>query len=372
MNGKIPSEGGLSSMDYASVLIDSMMDMVRVIGTDGKVVMMNDAMSSAFGDGVGKTCYCAVGCSEKCEDCMLEKLRDGEGPLTRQRVIGERNFSVKASPLYGSSGEFLGAVEVFRDNTDEVRMRENLLRTNTRLLDDLSMARRLPAAMFRKRFSPMGDFRFTMAFNPCEAVGGDACDLIPLKDGRALLYVADVSGHGVRAAMLTVFLRQEIIMLARQTDRIELHAVLEDIRRSFLEINPHEWTYITIFMAILDTDTGELECVNAGHSVSPVISGEGGAREIFLPGSPVCSWTDHAGGKTGRYTLGSGERLLMYTDGLLNVDREDPEGRIMSSFSAEPFSAPEFIKYFRKLHGEHAEDDLLMFICERTRKDCDV
>lgn len=354
-----------TTVDFAPVLIDSMMDMVRVIRADGSVVMINEAMKKQFGDNVGTECFSAIGCAEKCHDCMMERLKNGEGSITRERTINGRSFSIKASPLFGEDKSFMGAIEVFRDMTDEVALRERLIKANAKLMDDLSTARGLQRSMFRKRFPEAGEYSFHMGFYPCEAVGGDACDCIPLKDNKMLMYVADVSGHGVRAAMLTVYLKQEIIMLAKRTGRPDIKEMLESIRSSFAELNAGEYTYITIFMALIDLATGEITCVNAGHSVSPLIKSRDGVGEIFLPGSPICSWSDHAGGKEGRYRLEKGGRLLLYTDGMLDIDRNDSESKIIARFGEEPFSSANFIKYFKELHSLNPSDDLLMFICER-------
>lgn len=354
-----------TALDYAPMLIDSMMDMVRVVRADGKVVIVNQAMKEQFGNGEGSVCYASLGCEHKCENCMMERLKKGESGVTCERTIKGRNFSLKSSPIYNENGQFMGSVEVFRDITDEVALRERLIRANNKLMADLSVVRGLQRNMFNKRFPSVGSLRFSMGFYPCEAVGGDACDCIPLSDGRVLLYVADVSGHGVRAAMLTVYLRQEMIMLARNTDCKDLKGMLESLRLSFSELNAGENTYITMFLAVVDTVSGEMRCVNAGHSVSPILKYHGGIAEIFIPGSPICSWSDHAGGKEGVFKLDSGDRLLLYTDGMLDVNRTNPEEQIITAFNKEPFSASAFIKEFRAHHAKNPVDDLLMFICQR-------
>ena len=356
-----------TTVDYAPVLIDSMMDMVRVVRADGSVAIVNDAMRKYFGEVSGSACYESIGCEKKCPDCMMERLKNGEKVVTRERSINGRSFSLKSSPMFDKDNNFIGAVEVFRDITDEVALRNRLIKVNNKLLDDLSMVRLMQRSIFRKRFPNIGNFRFSMGFYPCEAVGGDACDCIPLEDGKVLMYVADVSGHGVRAAMLTVFLRQEIIMLARRTGTIDLKEMLSCIKASFKDLNVGENTYITIFMAILDTATGEMRCINAGHSVAPLIKHGGEVHEIFLPGPPICAWSEHAGGKESTYKLEENDRLLMYTDGMLDIDRKDPETRIIKMLNKEPFFASEFIQEFRKLHAKNPVDDLLMFICQRVK-----
>ena len=130
-----------TALDYAPMLIDSMMDMVRVVRADGKVVIVNQAMKEQFGNGEGSVCYASLGCEHKCENCMMERLKKGESGVTCERTIKGRNFSLKSSPIYNENGQFMGSVEVFRDITDEVALRERLIRANNKLMADLSVVR---------------------------------------------------------------------------------------------------------------------------------------------------------------------------------------------------------------------------------------
>ncbi len=353
--------------EFMPVLLDSMTDMVMIVRTDLSVAKENGAMKRRFGDGVGKRCYRALGCAKRCDGCAAEAIIEGRGSVVRQTSIGGSSYSVSVSPLRDESGFLMGYLEVLRDVTGDIRARDELVRANNKLREDLSMARALQRSMFRKRFPAVGEYTFSMGFYPCEAVGGDACDCMQLKDGRLLFYVADVSGHGVRAAMLTIFLKQEMIMLARQTEHIELKQMLREVRESFMELDAGEWTYITLFAALIDPGSGELLYINAGHSVAPIIKTRDGVRELYMPGAPVCSWSDEPGSEVGVFAMDRGDRLMLFTDGMTDIGEKSSEELLRYRFGEDPFDADAFIKRLKDLHKQNPNDDLLIMICERLQ-----
>ena len=357
----------LREEQHISALLNSMMDLVRVVRPDGSVILQNRAMTDRFGYMVGKPCYQALGCTKECEECVRNHFRSGEKEYNEERTINGRSYSMKASPLFDADGTFQGAIEVFRDITEEVKLRDNLIKANAKMREDLSMARGLQRSMFRKTFPDRAGYRFSVGFYPCEDIGGDACDCIQLKDGRILFYVADVSGHGVRAAMLTVFLKQEISMLTKQETLKDIEHIFHEIYSGYMELNAGEWTYITLFMAIINPDTGEVACMNAGHSVAPLIKTRQDVREIYLPGSPICRWTQQPGGRQAHMTLHCGDRMLLFTDGVVDLAADNPFSYIKNEFAREPFCAQDFIQKMKKARRQTPSDDLLMLICERVR-----
>ena len=147
---------------------------------------------------------------------------------------------------------------------------------------------------------------------PCLQVGGDYYDLLALEPGRIGLAVADVSGKGVGAALLMASLRAWLrAELHHGTDLAALAANLNDFVHESSDIH----TFITFFYGELDKETGGLRFVNAGHNPPLVLSRGGLARDLqagglslgMLPGRPY---------EVGTATLGPGEILVLYTDGI--------------------------------------------------------
>ena len=355
----------LNDLNDLSVLINSLEDLVRVVRPDHSVALVNDAMREALGCDFTVPCYATLGHDAPCQPCLMRMASVGRKYFVGEREINGSYYSIKASPLYGANGNFLGCIEVYRDMTTEVRLRSRLLRTNSKMKQDLLMAQQLQKAMFRMDLQEVEGYRFSLGFYPCDAVGGDACDRIALPDGRVLFYVADVSGHGVRAAMLTVFIRQEILMQVK--GGIDFKDIPAKIRESFMELNADEETYITMFMVLLDPKTGECEYINVGHSVSPYVLNGGELKELVVPGVPLCRWAENAGSEVGRVTLQKGDRIAIFTDGVMErCERIDSEKFFCDNFVRRSFDAAEFIQEVKTIHVKKRADDILLMICERT------
>ena len=166
-------------------------------------------------------------------------------------------------------------------------------------------------------------------------VGGDAIDCLRMPDGRVLCYVADVSGHGVHAAMLTVFVQQEVSFLSREPG-ITLPVLAEKLTQSFLELNTDESAYITAFFVILDGEKETITYMNAGHSAVPYLYQKGEMTELFLPGTPICRWDDKPGGELSQASFTSGDRLIPVSYTHLDVyKRQDLHQGEMEAFLEE-------------------------------------
>ena len=154
---------------------------------------------------------------------------------------------------------------------------------------------------------------------PSKSIGGDYYDCIPLRDGRYALIVADVTGKGIPAALLVSSLH------AYLSAYLEGEQLLSDLvarlnKVLFRASTPDK--FVTAFIALLDPATGELECVNAGHNPSYVLGVDKSIRELRFGGLPLASFDLDIPYTSERATLGKGERLLLYTDGVTEAENE--------------------------------------------------
>lgn len=351
----------IKDIDQIYLVIDSMTDLVRVVNEDGIVLLANKAMIEAVGGCVGKKCFRCLSLTERCADCLSIRASLGEHSLETERHIGERIYSVKAEPVYDANGEYVGVVEVFRDSTDMVRLRTQIMASNDKMMRDMQMARAMQNTILRTALPDINGYRLSMRFHPCNHVGGDMFEAARMADGRTLMCISDVSGHGVQAAMLTVFLHSEVASAARHTASIaELAQILTD---AFGELGLGSEVYITAFLTALDAQTGELECMNMGHSVPPLLADEHGVREIRQAGLPICSWSAFAKREIRKEIISKGGRIMLYTDGLF--DTQEALRDIENKFGKRDFDADVFLDEYEK-QAEGCKDDVLMAIIERV------
>lgn len=136
---------------------------------------------------------------------------------------------------------------------------------NRRVSRDLELAGAIQRSLFSNIPHFSRRFEVRIAYRACMDVGGDAFDIVSLPDGKHCVYVADVSGHGVAAAMISSLLKatasEMIRRYADQGPAAICNALNMVIRRSIG--NPAY--FATMFMALHDPERLEWRCMNCGH-----------------------------------------------------------------------------------------------------------
>jgi hypothetical protein len=153
---------------------------------------------------------------------------------------------------------------------------------------------------------------WALSFLPCHGVGGDYVDVIRRGDGSVLLAIADVSGKGMQAALVTAAIHAVFHTLAR-TDA-SLADVASAANRHLRTFLP-EGGFATLAAVQLDPASGVGECVNCGHP--PVLAAGGPASIRLISGGdhlPLGLADDSL--TTEPFQLAPGECLVLHTDGL--------------------------------------------------------
>ncbi len=181
-----------------------------------------------------------------------------------------------------------------------------------KLQRDIETAAAIQRDFLPQSLPPCDGYGMAARALPCLQVGGDYYDLVALDAGRIGLAVADVSGKGVGAALLMASLRAWLrAELLHGTDLAALAAKLNDFVHGSSDIH----SFITFFFAELDTGTGALRFINAGHNPALIFGRDDLVRE--LPATGLCLGM-FAGRsfEIGTAEVGPGEVLVLYTDGI--------------------------------------------------------
>ncbi|MGY1726797.1 SpoIIE family protein phosphatase [Geodermatophilus sp. SYSU D01062] len=161
-------------------------------------------------------------------------------------------------------------------------------------------------------------------YRPSEAdvVGGDWYDLVPLPSGRLAVVLGDVAGHGLTAASVTAQLRHALRAALLRDEGPA--AALAELNRLVAALLPGEMA--TAQVVQLDPRSGELALANAGHL--PAVHARAGAARLVTDGrGPALGMLDDADYPEVALRLDAGDRLLLYSDGLVERrDRPLPEG----------------------------------------------
>ena len=152
-------------------------------------------------------------------------------------------------------------------------------RQRQRMEQELNIARDIQQALLPHGFRDFPYLSVTGTHTPCLAVGGDYFDVFPMSDDRTAFLVADVSGKGLGAALLTTMLQGALSGMTIGADPVR---VFNHINR-FLCEHAEVGRYATMFFGILDRE-GKLVFINAGHP-SPLILRHGEVTELYTEGS---------------------------------------------------------------------------------------
>ncbi|MDP4180378.1 MAG: SpoIIE family protein phosphatase [Bacillota bacterium] len=304
-------------------IINGMMDWVRVIDKENRIIFINKAMAECIKDYTpGEICYKLIGRSAPCEGCTSRKAIFEGKSFMKHEIINERIFSVMSSPVRNDAGEIIAAVEVLRDITEIQRLQDRVLEQNQKLQDDLTIAKKLQCSLLPREL-PKDKVKFSFVYQPCEDLGGDFLDIFEIDNDHIGVYIADVSGHGVPASMLTVFLRSSI-----DKKSLSPAKVLSNLYRDFSESNFDHDVYITVFYAIINLKDYSIKYSNAGHNVSPVLFNTDDPDRfelLIMPGIPISNWFE-----TPEYTdrnmfLSKNDRLFFCTDGIIELRNSSGE-----------------------------------------------
>ncbi len=173
------------------------------------------------------------------------------------------------------------------------------------------------ATEIQQRFQPSGPpkvegYDFQGVSFSCYEIGGDYYDFIPRHDGQMLVALGDVSGKGTAAALLMSSLHAA--MHAQVAAKTPLEDMVVSINKYLSENTPAN-RFITLFTAELDAPSGTLKFINAGHN-PPLIGRANGTIEQLASGGLPLGIMPFAEYEVGTAQLGSGDVLVIYSDGV--------------------------------------------------------
>ncbi len=270
-----------------------------------------------------------------------------------------RHITVEFSPLWYLASIlgllFLLALEL----VDRIRVR-----------DELEVARDLQAELLPRRVPDLPGFRFAHSYRTANEVGGDYYDFQALPDGRLALMVGDASGHGM-AAGLVMAIANAIWKTALDLDP-RPERVIALLNRTLCRTRGKR-TFMSVFCALLEPATGQLEYVSAGHPFPLLRRADGRVEELGEGGLPL-GIRETLACRPGTATLEPGDLLVLYTDGL--AEATDPRGveafgyerlQSLTAYGGDPQSLHDRILRAFDAHvgGEPLRDDLTLVVVAR-------
>ncbi len=233
-------------------------------------------------------------------------------------------WSTTKMPLRDDEGKIVGTFGIGRDITEH-KERELQMEAELELAREVQQSfLEVPEMSFPKSGSTSGgSLQVVNQYLPSGQVGGDFYCLLPLSETCVGIYVADVMGHGVGAAlMMSAINAMARIESAKTADPVEfLQRMNRRLRRVITRRD--EVKFITALYLVVDTLDGSIRYSVAGHQTPVIIrAGSHEARELCpcgKVGGPALMLFEDATFKMGEGVLGSGDRILLFTDGLTEM-----------------------------------------------------
>lgn len=228
------------------------------------------------------------------------------------RALGERN-------------------ELLRKANDE------LLRLNQRYEEELKLAQNVQMGFLPKTLPRHQRMAFDRCFVTCAMLGGDLYDVFNLDADRVAMYVADVSGHGAGAALISSLLKMAVDSMKREVrSGSPANDILPDLGRPETVVRQlNDWLmdelpedkFVTLLYAVFDLQANSCQICSAGHP-GPVCACAATGNVDFwsVPGGPALGLCRNQTYSAVTLPVQSGDKILLYTDGLteaMNSEREE-------------------------------------------------
>ena len=229
--------------------------------------------------------------------------------VTQGKLNGQPFTNEELSFLEAIGNTAMTAIE------NERLIQEELIKQ--RLESELSIAAEIQQKLLPENLPTLQGLDLAASSQTSRVIGGDYYDVIRLDDERTLIAIADVAGKGIPAALLMANVQAALNVLAKSD--LPLTQLVDQVNTLVCD-NTEPEVFITMFLAVVNTRTRGIEYVNAGHNPPILLQGndvtllsEGGVLTGVVPDPPPYS--------LGIGTMGNGDLLVLYTDGVTEARR---------------------------------------------------
>ena len=252
-------------------------------------------------------------------------------------------------------------------------------------LEELTQAKEVQENLLPPDEMERPGIRFAMHYRPSVSVGGDLYDVIPLSERHTACYLADASGHGVGAALMSVMLKFNI---ERLLDHLKVAAeeelLCEEVLQHFMaQLNNalskslQGGRFISLALVIVDSRSGNVWAVNCGHNQPIHYShAHGDTHEWEVLPNLVLGIMAEMEFEVNRFALQPGDKIVLYTDGI--TERTNSAGKewgthnllhiVRENAHTEPCVLVRHVILANKTFAgaQEAEDDIAVMVLEYT------
>ena len=300
-------------------ILNSMDDRVRIVDPKGKTVFINDVFKKASDKSLELKNYI----NENASFLMLQRNSTlSNTTMIEEKLIDDRYFSIKTSPIYNGD-EFLGIIEVYRDITRESLMKIELFNNNRNMLDDVRFVKKIQSNILPKDNS-YANLRLRSKYLPSDELSGDFFDIIKIDDNKYGIYIADIMGHGVKASIMTMFIKLTMNAILDKHPTFSPSEILFKLRDKFAKLGMESSQYFTAWLGVFDFSENKLTFSNAGHNCPPLLYSKSKDEVSFLlvSGRMISNIIEPDNYDEKMVKIEDGDRLLLFSDGAIEAKNE--------------------------------------------------
>lgn len=241
-------------------------------------------------------------------DNPFSKKPFGEKDIQQVRIaLNDFSANVERAILFSSMEKLV------EERTGELnRTLDELTRKDRMMKMDLTIARRIQLHLLPKGYENRKDLAFHVSYQPMGDVGGDFYDVAEVAPSLVRVLLADATGHGVQAALITTLIKSEYEKyksLIRYPGEL-----IEQLNASYIANYQYLSYFFTCIVVDFDLAAGKLRYASGGHPTQYLI--RGGAMNELAPSGKIVGIIEDAVFETRELELCKDDRLLLFTDGL--------------------------------------------------------
>jgi serine phosphatase RsbU (regulator of sigma subunit)/predicted enzyme related to lactoylglutathione lyase len=270
----------------------------------------------------------------------------------------------------GNSFDLLGSDEMSREIEGQRRANAERLESERRLAQELEIAKQVQARLFPQTFPALKTLDYAGTCIQARHVGGDYYDFFALGEEKVGLFVGDISGKGIAAALLMANLqanlRSQFALAREQPQRF-----LQSVNRLFFE-NTVDSAYATVFFAEYDDIAQRLRYTNCGHLSALLLRRDGAVEWLHSTGTVLGLFKEWESPSV-ECQLTPGDTLALYTDGVTesfsDVGEEFGEQRLIEALTRHREQTAEsivvsVIRDVQRFSPQEQHDDITLIVAK--------
>lgn len=255
------------------------------------------------------------------------------------------------TPVRDKSGRTSNFIGVQSDITARREAEEALKAANKKMKEDLNAASEVQKALLPQVLPEVENIEFAWRYKPCEQLAGDILNVFKLDETHIVMYIIDVSGHGVSASLLAVMVSKLLSIVAvpsilylnesikSKKSAIAGPEIVAERLNSYFQLSGSSSKFFTMVYGILDIENFIFDYVCAGHPPPILLSAKKEPAVLYDEQFPI-GVVDKPQYSRKTIKLNAGDKLVLYTDGTVEAcnDKGDMFGkdRLIKQLASKP------------------------------------